>query len=52
MTALTMAEKILARASHVDFVRPGQIIDGAVDLLYMHEMLAMALLPFNEIGTM
>ena len=52
MTALTMAEKILARASHADSVRPGQIIDGAVDLLYMHEMLAMALLPFNEIGTM
>src|SRR5881396_3618247 len=52
MTGQTMSEKILARASHVESVRPGQIVDGDVDLLYMHEMLAMALLPFNEIGTM
>src|SRR5467141_3688284 len=51
MSGLTISEKILARASHLDAVRPGQIIDGEVDLLYMHEMLAMALLPFNEIGT-
>src|SRR5256714_7598844 len=51
MPGLTISEKILARASHADVVRPGQIIDGEVDLLYMHEMLAMALLPFNEIGT-
>src|SRR3989440_11926705 len=51
MPGLTISEKILARASHTDVVRPGQIIDGEVDLLYMHEMLAMALLPFNEIGT-
>src|SRR5439155_1705377 len=40
MPGLTISEKILARASHAE-----------VDLLYMHEMLAMALLPFNEIGT-
>src|SRR3989475_9748268 len=52
MTGQTMSEKVLARASHAESVRPGQIIDGDVDLLYMHEMLAMALLPFNEIGTM
>src|SRR5207247_7643725 len=52
MTGQTMSEKILARASHVESVRPGQIVDGDVDLLYMHEMLALALLPFNEIGTM
>src|SRR5216110_3539600 len=51
MPGLTISEKILARASHAEVVRPGQIIDGEVDLLYMHEMLAMALLPFNEIGT-
>jgi len=51
MPGLTISEKILARASHADVVRPGQIIDGEVDLLYMHEMLAMALLPFHEIGT-
>src|SRR2546426_1072828 len=52
MTGQTMSEKVLARASHAESVRPDQIIDGDVDLLYMHEMLAMALLPFNEIGTM
>src|SRR2546422_2267198 len=52
MTGQTMSEKVLARASHAESVRPGQIVDGDVDLLYMHEMLAMALLPFNEIGTM
>src|SRR6058998_1956233 len=51
MTGQTMSEKVLARASHAESVRPGQIVDGDVDLLYMHEMLAMALLPFNEIGT-
>src|SRR5256712_1000244 len=52
MTGQTMSEKVLARASHAESVHPGQIVDGDVDLLYMHEMLAMALLPFNEIGTM
>src|SRR3989442_4140850 len=52
MTGQTMSEKILARASHAESVRPGKIIEGEVDLLYMHEMLAMALLPFNEVGTM
>jgi len=51
MTGFTITEKILARASHSELVRPGQIVDGSVDLLYMHEMLAMALIPFNEIGT-
>ena len=50
MPALTMAEKILARASRHDAVQPGQIVDGYVDLLYMHEMLALALKPFGEIG--
>src|SRR3989441_1543208 len=52
MTGQTMSEKVLARASHAESVHPGQIVDGDVDLLYMHEMLALALLPFNEIGTM
>ena len=46
----TMAEKILARASGSESVRPGQIVDGQVDLLYMHEMLALAIKPFEEIG--
>ncbi len=50
MPAQTMAQKILARASHHDAVQPGQIVDGYVDLLYMHEMLALALKPFQEIG--
>jgi len=52
MAGHTITEKILARASGSEVVRPGQIVDGSVDLLYMHEMLAMALLPFNEIGTL
>jgi len=47
---MTMAEKILARASRQEVVRPGQIVDAFVDLLYMHEMLALAIKPFEEIG--
>ncbi len=50
MPAHTMAEKILARAGHEASVKPGQIVDGYVDLLYMHEMLALALKPWDEIG--
>ncbi len=50
MHGLTMAEQILARASRTDRVEPGQIVDGYVDLLYMHEMLALAIKPFEEIG--
>src|SRR2546428_8708338 len=52
MPGLTISEKILARASGKERVSPGDIVDGTVDLLYMHEMLAMALMPFNDIGTM
>ena len=52
MAGLTISGKILARASGKERVSPGDIVDGAVDLLYMHEMLAMALMPFNDIGTM
>lgn len=52
MAGLTVSEKILARASGRDRVSPGDIVEADVDLLYMHEMLAMALMPFNEIGTM
>lgn len=50
MPGMTMAEKILATASRNAAVGPGQIVDGYVDLLYMHEMLALALKPFDEIG--
>ena len=49
--AATLSEKILARASGQPAVSPGQIVDCAVDLLYMHEMLAMCVKPFEEIGT-
>ena len=52
MPGLTISEKILAKASGKERVSPGDIVDGSVDLLYMHEMLAMALMPFNDIGTM
>ena len=52
MAGLTISEKILARASGKPKVAPGDIVDASVDLLYMHEMLAIALMPFNEIGTM
>ena len=50
MAGFTMAEKVLARASGKPRVAPGDIVDATVDLLYMHEMLAMALIPFKEIG--
>ncbi len=50
MPGMTLAEKILARASRNPSVAAGQIVDGYVDLLYMHEMLALALKPFDEIG--
>lgn len=50
MAGLTMSEKILARASGQDAVRAGDVMDAQVDLLYLHEMLALALGPFREIG--
>ena len=50
MTRETMSEKILARASGKSRVAPGDIVDADVDLLYVHEMLALALGPFQEIG--
>lgn len=50
MAGMSMAEKVLARASRNETVRAGQIVDGYVDLLYMHEMLALAIKPFEEIG--
>ena len=50
MHGMTMSEKVLARGSARDRVAPGDIVDVSVDLLYMHEMLALALGPFQEIG--
>ena len=35
--ALTLAEKIIARASHRDSVRPGEIVTASLDLLMMHD---------------
>src|SRR3989304_4188469 len=50
MAPMTMAERILARACGREEVSPGDIVEARADLLYMHEMLALALGPFNEIG--
>jgi 3-isopropylmalate/(R)-2-methylmalate dehydratase large subunit len=46
----TLAEKILARASHLDSVVPGQIIEGHVDLAMMHEQGAQTVGPFHDMG--
>ncbi len=45
-----MAEKVLARASGQERVSAGDFVEAQVDLLYMHEMLALALGSFREIG--
>ncbi|MFQ5919331.1 MAG: 3-isopropylmalate dehydratase large subunit [Thermoplasmata archaeon] len=50
MAGMTMAQKVLARASGQDTVVPGSEVDAELDLLYMHEMLAVALEPFEEMG--
>ncbi|MFQ5837249.1 MAG: 3-isopropylmalate dehydratase large subunit [Thermoplasmata archaeon] len=50
MPGMTMAEKVLAKASDQERVKAGDFVDTRVDLLYMHEMLALALGPFEEIG--
>jgi homoaconitate hydratase family protein len=50
MAGMTMSQKILAKASGQAAVEPGQVVDTEIDLLYMHEMLAIALGPFREIG--
>ncbi len=51
MAGMTISQKILARASGQETVEAGQVVDTEIDLLYMHEMLAIALGPFREIGT-
>ncbi len=51
MAGMTISQKILARASGQETVDAGQVVDTEIDLLYMHEMLAIALGPFREIGT-
>jgi len=46
----TLAEKVLARASGLDRVVPGQIVEGAVDLAMMHEQGAQTVAPFHQMG--
>ena len=46
----TLAEKILARASGLERVVPGQIVEGSVDLAMMHEQGAQTVLPFHQMG--
>ena len=48
--AMTLAEKILARASGHPHVVPGQIVEGNVDLAMMHEQGAQTVQPFHEMG--
>ena len=47
---LTLAQKILARASGEPTVVPGQIIEGGVDLAMMHEQGAQTVGPFHQMG--
>ncbi|MCI4319419.1 MAG: 3-isopropylmalate dehydratase large subunit [Thermoplasmata archaeon] len=47
---LTLAEKVLARASGLPSVVPGQIVDGHVDLAMMHEQGAQTVGPFHDMG--
>ena len=46
----TLAEKVLARASGLDRVVPGQIVEGQVDLAMMHEQGAQTVAPFHQMG--
>ena len=44
----TLSQKILSRASGLEQVVPGQIVDGRVDLAMCHEQGAQAVLPFHQ----
>ncbi len=46
----TLAEKILSRASGVEELVPGQIVEGRVDLAMMHEQGAQTVGPFHQMG--
>jgi len=46
----TIAEKVLARASGLEAVVPGQIVEGSVDLAMMHEQGAQTVAPFHQMG--
>ncbi len=47
---LTLAEKVLARASGTERLVPGQIVEGNVDLAMMHEQGAQTVGPFHQMG--
>jgi 3-isopropylmalate/(R)-2-methylmalate dehydratase large subunit len=47
---MTLAEKVLARASGASRTVPGEIIEGAVDLAMMHEQGAQTVGPFHQMG--
>ncbi|PWU18434.1 MAG: 3-isopropylmalate dehydratase large subunit [Verrucomicrobia bacterium] len=46
---MTLAEKILARASGVPYVKPGDVVEPRVDLAMSHENAALVLHQFHEI---
>ncbi len=46
----TLSEKVLARASGLEEVVPGQIVEGNVDLAMMHEQGAQTVAPFHQMG--
>ncbi len=46
----TLAEKVLLRASGVETIEPGQIVEGRVDLAMMHEQGAQTVGPFHDMG--
>ncbi len=47
---MTLAEKVLSRASGLDHVVAGQIVEGQVDLAMMHEQGAQTVGPFHDMG--
>lgn len=50
LRAMSLSEKILARASGREFVSPGDIVDAAVDVAYTHDWLGHIAPVFEEIG--
>jgi 3-isopropylmalate/(R)-2-methylmalate dehydratase large subunit len=46
----TLAEKVLGRASGLEGLVPGQIVEGTVDLAMMHEQGAQTVGPFHQMG--
>lgn len=46
---MTLAEKILARASRLSYVKPGDVVEPQVDLAMSHENAALVINRFHEI---